>query len=180
MSGGAPHMPPGGDGGRRPDARGARPLGPGERELRREKIIDTLWELQQKRGWIADEDVKVAAEVCGLTPLEVDEIATFYNLLLRRPAGRTPIFVCDSISCELRGAKELIARLSERLGIAMGEVTPDGEYGLLPIVCLGHCERAPCLLAGETIHGPCDTDAASMERLMKEIARGAGAPARKS
>jgi NADH-quinone oxidoreductase subunit E len=151
-------------------------LGPGERELAREKIIDTLWALQQKRGWISDEDVKVAGAACGLSPLEVDEVATFYNLLLRRPAGRMPIFVCDSISCELNGAQELIARLCERIGVKLGEVSADGAHAVLPIVCLGHCERAPCLLAGETVHGPCAVDDAGAERVLKEIADGAGAP----
>ena len=71
-----------------------------------------LWELQQARGWLDDDAVREAARTCELTPLEVDEIATFYNLLLRRPAGRIPIFVCDSISCELNGASRLIERLS--------------------------------------------------------------------
>ena len=101
--------------------------------------------------------------------LEVDEIATFYNLLLRRPAGRIPIFVCDSISCELNGASRLIERLSQRLGIGLGGVTADGAHGLLPIVCLGHCERAPCVLAGETVHGPLQTDRASVEALLQRI-----------
>jgi NADH-quinone oxidoreductase subunit E len=87
-----------------------------------------------------------------------------------------PIFVCDSISCELNGAQELIARLCERIGVKLGEVSADGAHAVLPIVCLGHCERAPCLLAGETVHGPCAVDDAGAERVLKEIADGAGAP----
>ena len=152
--------------------------GPGERERRRERIIDVLWELQQSRGWIDDDAVRIAATECQLTPLEVDEIATFYNLLLRRPAGRTPIFVCDSVSCELTGAPRLIAALSEVLGIRVGEVTADGAFGLLPIVCLGHCERAPCLMAGETVHGPCPLDREGIARLLEEIAGGTRAARR--
>jgi NADH-quinone oxidoreductase subunit E len=147
-------------------------LGPDAKALKREKIVDVLWELQQKRGWIDDEAVKIAARECDLTPLEVDEVATFYNLLLRSPAGRTTIFVCDSISCELCGAEKLIEALSAELGIRMGEVTEDGEIGLLPIVCLGHCEKAPCLMAGETIHGPLGTDRASVQALLQRIRDG--------
>ena len=149
---------------------------PDERDHLRERLIDVLWELQSQRGWIADEDVKTAAARCGLTPLEVDEVASFYNLLLRRPAGRTPIFVCDSIACELRGCEDLVAALEQRLGLRMGGVTEDGAFGLLPIVCLGHCERAPCVLAGETVHGPCAPDADGVARLLAEIADGSGAP----
>jgi NADH-quinone oxidoreductase subunit E len=171
------HAPPGGS--LAPEATPSHALGPDEAARRRERIIDVLWGLQQERGWIDDDAVRVAAATCGLTPLEVDEIATFYNLLLRTPAGRTPIFVCDSISCELNGASRLIRGLSERLGIGLGEVTADGALGLLPIVCLGHCERAPCLLAGETVHGPCPVEGEGLDRLIQEIRRGSG-PARRT
>ncbi len=147
-------------------------LGPDTQAIKREKVVDVLWDLQKKRGWIDDEAVKIAAKECDLTPLEVDEVASFYNLLLRKPAGRTTIFVCDSISCELCGSQALIQRLGEALGIGMGQVTPDGEIGLLPIVCLGHCEMAPCLMVGETIHGPLKTDRASIDQLLQRIKNG--------
>jgi NADH-quinone oxidoreductase subunit E len=146
-----------------------RVLGPDQRALKREKIVDVLWDLQQKRGWISDDDVRVAAAECDLSLQEVDEVATFYNLLLRKPAGRTKIYVCDSISCELCGAAALTKRVSEVLGIGLGETTPDGEFTLLPIVCLGHCEIAPCLLAGESIHGPIEPTRAAVETLFQRI-----------
>jgi NADH-quinone oxidoreductase subunit E len=146
--------------------------GPDARALKRERIVDVLWELQRRRGWLDDEAVRLAAAECDLTPQEVDEVATFYNLLLRRPAGRRTVFVCDSISCVLNGGERLMAALGEALGIRPGEVTADGELGLLPIVCLGHCERAPCLLAGETVHGPCAADRAAATELVEKIRRG--------
>lgn len=144
-------------------------LGPDHKALMREKIIDTLWALQKQRGYIDDEAVRIAAATCELTPQEVDEVATFYNLLLRRPAGRRQIYICDSISCELRGAEQLIAEITKQLGAKLGEVTADGEFGLLPIVCLGHCEKAPCLLANEQVYGPLDTDAGSVSATLKRI-----------
>ncbi len=153
---------------------GLKILGPDEKALKREKIVDVLWALQKKRGHIDDDAVRMAAVECDLTPSEVDEVATFYNLLLRKPAGRTQIFVCDSISCNLCGADELMKQFSAVLGVAPGQVTADGEFGLLPIVCLGHCEKAPCLLAGETVHGPCATDRASVQALLKRIQDGRG------
>jgi NADH-quinone oxidoreductase subunit E len=146
-------------------------LGPDAKALKREKIVDVLWELQQERGYIDDEAVKIAAEKCDLSPVEVDEVASFYNLLLRRPAGRRQIFVCDSISCELNGAQRLIEEIERQLGAKLGEVTADGEFGLLPIVCLGHCDKAPCVLANEKVHGPCATDAASVRQLLDRIRR---------
>lgn len=144
-------------------------LGPDDKALKREKIVDVLWALQQERGYIDDEAVKLAAAECALTPLEVDEVATFYNLLLRRPAGRRQIFICDSISCELRGAESLIAEITQQLGAKMGEVTADGEFGVLPIVCLGHCEMAPCLLANERVQGPLATDPESVRKMLQGI-----------
>ena len=144
-------------------------LGPDHRAKQREKIIDVLWALQKERGYIDDEAVKIAAVKCELTPQEVDEVATFYNLLLRRPAGRRQIYICDSISCELRGAESLIAEITKQLGARLGEVTPDGEFGVLPIVCLGHCEMAPCLLANEKVEGPLATDSESVRALLQRI-----------
>ena len=152
---------------------------PDARALKRERIVDVLWSLQQERGWIDDEAVAIAGRECDLSKAEVDEVATFYNLIFRRPAGRTPIFVCDSISCELRGATALLLGLGRRLGVEPGGVTADGAFGLIPIVCLGHCDRAPCLLAGETLHGPCPVDAAGIDSLLERIRNGARAPERR-
>lgn len=148
-------------------------LGPDEKARKREKIIDVLWDLQEKRGWISDEDVRAAGVQCDLTPAEVDEVATFYNLLMRRPAGKLKVFVCDSISCEIRGSDRLMERMSAALGIQPGETTADGRITLLPIVCLGHCERAPCLLAGREIHGPLE-DEGAVNQLVQRIKKDAG------
>ena len=144
-------------------------LGPDTKALKREKIVDVLWALQQQRGHLDDEAIRLAAVECDLTTQEVDEVATFYNLLLRRPAGRRQIYVCDSISCELCGAERLIDELQKQLGVRLGGVTSDGEFGLLPIVCLGHCEMAPCLLANEKVTGPLATDPESVRALIQRI-----------
>ena len=144
-------------------------LGPDHKAKQREKIVDVLWALQKQRGHIDDEAVRLAAVECDLTPQEVDEVATCYPLLLRRPAGRRQIYVCDSISCELCGSEALIAEIEKQLGARMGEVTADGEFGLLPIVCLGHCEKAPCLLANEQVSGPLGTDPESVRVALERI-----------
>lgn len=147
-------------------------LGPDERAVAREHVVDALWEEQQRHAWIDDAAVQRVATRCMMTPAEVDEVATFYNLLFRSPAGKKVVFVCDSISCHLTGAEALMERVSAELGIRPGETTADGEITLLPIVCLGHCEKAPCLLAGEAVHGPCATDAASVKALVGKIRKG--------
>jgi len=144
-------------------------LGPDEKARAREKIVDVLWSIQQKKGWIDDESLKAAAVECMLSPQEADEVATFYNLLFRRPVGKRVVFVCDSISCELTGSAMLMQNLCSELNVKPGEITEDGELTVLPIVCLGHCERAPCLLAGETVHGPLTADREAMRELVAKI-----------
>lgn len=144
-------------------------LGPDEKALKREKIVEVLWGIQQRHGWISDESVKAAAAECALSPEEVDEIATFYNLLFRSPANKIKLFVCDSISCHLTGADALMDEISKQLGVAPGGNTKDGVFTLVPIVCLGHCEKAPCVLAGENIYGPLRPDAASVRELIQRI-----------
>ncbi len=144
-------------------------LGPDERARKREKIVDVLWAIQQRKGWIDDNSLKAAAAECALSPQEADEVATFYNLLFRRPVGKRVVFVCDSISCELTGGAVLMERLCAELAIEPGGTTADGEYTVLPIVCLGHCDMAPCCLAGETVHGPLDSAPDAIKSLIQRI-----------
>lgn len=145
--------------------------GPDPRTALRERIVDVLWRMQEERGWIDDAAVRAAADECAMTPSEVEEVATFYNLIHRRPAGRVRIYVCDSISCELNGASALMLRLSETLGITPGEVTEDGAICLLPIVCLGHCDRAPCVMVKNRIEGPVPVDREGLAQKLEEWRR---------
>jgi NADH-quinone oxidoreductase subunit E len=79
-------------------------------------------------------------------------VATFYNLIFRKPVGKHVIMVCDSVSCWIMGEERLIDHLQRKLGIKPGETTPDGMFTLLPTVCLGHCDQAPVMmLDGEII-----------------------------
>ena len=169
----APHSPSGAPtAGPQLDLRGnpvRTELGPDARAVKREKIVDALWAIQQAKGWIDDESLKAAAAECALSPAEADEVATFYNLLFRRPVGKRVIFVCDSISCELTGGADVMSRLCAELGIESAGTTADREFTVLPIVCLGHCDRAPCCLAGETVHGPLPADREAVQALIQRI-----------
>ena len=66
--------------------------------------------------------------------------------------GRNIVVMCDSISCYLGGCDKNREHLEQKLGITLGETTPDGEYTLLPIVCLGNCDKAPCMMVGDDLH----------------------------
>lgn len=119
----------------------------------REAAVDVLKALQAHYGWVTDEAVEEAAGLLGLSPLQVDELATFYEMLYRRPVGKRVIHVCDSISCWAMGGETLMDLLSERLGIRPGETTRDGCFTLLPCCCLGNCGEAPTLMIGDALYG---------------------------
>ncbi len=116
-------------------------------------VPEALKLVQARRGWVADEDVRDVAAFLGVSTAEVESIATFYSLIYRRPVGRHVILLCDSVSCWIMGFRDLRAHLTARLGIGMGETTPDGRYTLFPAVCLGACELAPAMLVDGILHG---------------------------
>ncbi len=119
---------------------------------RRAVCIDAMKIVQKHRGWVSDESLADLAELLGMPAAELDSVATFYNLLFRKPVGRHVIFVCDSVSCWMMGYERQREHLSRRLGIGMGETTPDGRFTLLPIVCLGCCDRAPAMMIDGDLH----------------------------
>ncbi|GAM10312.1 NADH-quinone oxidoreductase subunit E [Geobacter sp. OR-1] len=119
----------------------------------REAAVDVLKMLQAHYGWVTDEAVAEAGELLGLSTLQVDELATFYEMLYRRPVGKRVIHVCDSISCWAMGGETLMAHLARHLGVQPGETTMDGMFTLLPCCCLGNCGEAPTLMIGDTLYG---------------------------
>jgi len=119
----------------------------------RELLLDVLHAIQDTNGWVSDEGVELTANILGLTPLQVEEVATFYDKIYRRPVGRKVIHVCDSICCWSRGGEQLMERLQELLGIAPGETTADGLFTLLPTCCLGACDQAPAMRIGARLYG---------------------------
>ncbi len=110
-------------------------------------------ELQRHYGWLTDEAVEEAAELLSLTPLQVEELATFYEMIYRRPVGRYVVHVCDSISCWNMGGETLLTQLEKLLGTKVGGTTADGDFTLLPCSCLGNCGNAPAVMVGERQFG---------------------------
>ncbi len=119
----------------------------------REAAVDVMKALQAHYGWLTDEAVVEAAGLLGLSPLQVEELATFYEMIYRRPVGRQVIHVCDSISCWAMGGETLLSHIAALLGVGVGETTADGLFTLLPCCCLGNCGEAPTLMIGDTIFG---------------------------
>jgi NADH-quinone oxidoreductase subunit E len=114
--------------------------------------IEALKVVQKHRGWVSDEALAAAAEVVGVSPAAMDGVATFYNLIFRKPVGRNVIMVCDSISCYLTGYDEVLTHIKNSLGIDYGQTTEDDRYTLLPICCLGDCDKAPSMRVNDDLH----------------------------
>lgn len=119
----------------------------------REAAVDVMKELQKYYGWLTDEAVDEAAEIIGLSPLQVEELATFYEMIYRRPVGKRVIHVCDSISCWSVGCDEILGHLRMRLGVEPGGTTEDGVYTLIPCACLGNCGEGPTMMVGDALYG---------------------------
>ena len=118
--------------------------------------IEAMRIVQKHRRWISDENLRDIADLLQISADELDGIATFYNLLFRRPVGRHIVMYCDSVSCWIMGCDHVKEHLSQRLGVPPGGTSSDGGYTLLPIVCLGACDHAPAMLVDGNLHGDLD------------------------
>jgi len=120
--------------------------------------VEALKIVQRDRRWVSDEALVAVAELLGLDPADLENVATFYNLVFRRPVGKHVILLCDSVSCWVMGYGGIRDRLRELLGIDFGETTPDGRFTLLPMPCLGACDGAPAMMVGDDLHVDVDPD----------------------
>ncbi len=118
---------------------------------RESAAIEAMRIVQEKRGWISDESLGAIARLLGMSAEALDSIATFYNLIFRKPVGRHVLMLCDSVSCYVMGCDKVRTAVCDQLGVEMGETTPDGRFTLLPIVCLGACDRAPVMTIDEEL-----------------------------
>jgi NADH-quinone oxidoreductase subunit E len=114
--------------------------------------IDALKIVQSHRGWVSDESLRAIARHLEMSAEELEGVATFYNHIYRRPVGERVILLCNSISCWIKGCNSLQGQISQKLGIGPGETTPDNRYTLLPVPCLGACDKAPVIMVGEDLH----------------------------
>ncbi|TAK60859.1 NADH-quinone oxidoreductase subunit NuoE [Methylobacter sp.] len=113
--------------------------------------IEALKIVQKHRRWISDECLVAIAELLETSPAQLEAVATFYNLIYRQPVGKTVIHYCDSVTCWMLGSDQIKERLCRHLNVELGEISTDGEYTILPIVCLGACDHAPVAMVGDQL-----------------------------
>jgi NADH-quinone oxidoreductase subunit E len=128
--------------------------------------IEALKIVQHRHGWVPDGAIAAIGEVLGVPATDVEGVATFYNLIFRRPVGRNVIKMCDSVSCYLTGYEEVKQAFIDKLGVGLGQTTPDNRYTLLPICCLGACDKGPVLMINQDTHF--DIDPAKIDGLLEQ------------
>ena len=139
-------------------------------DVKRPACIEALKIVQRYRGWVSDEAIQDIAAFLEMTPDELDNVATFYNLIFRRPVGKYVILLCDSVSCWLLGYDAVRERIRERLGIGLGETTADGTFTLLPNVCLGTCDHAPAMMINDELYR--DLTVERVDEILEQVRQG--------
>lgn len=103
-------------------------------------------------GWLTNESIEAVADYLGMPPIAAYEVASFYSMYELKPVGRHKISVCTNISCLLCGSETIVGHLEQKLGIKLGETTPDGKFTLKQVECLGACTGAPMMQIGHTYY----------------------------
>ena len=122
-------------------------------EFPREKVVDVLYALQNHYGYLCDEAMVDASWLLGMTLLELEQLATFYDFLYRRPVGRHILHVCDGVVCWMYHQYSILDHLCRKLGVGPGQTTEDGLFTVLPAGCVGNCHQAPAMLVNGRFYG---------------------------
>ena len=120
--------------------------------------LEALKIVQKHQGWVSDESMLAVSEYLDIPLADLEGVATFFNMIFRRPVGRNVICLCDSVACWMLGCDDLKTQITKRLGIEYGETTPDGAITLLPVPCLGACDKAPVLMVGSDTYRNMDAE----------------------
>jgi NADH-quinone oxidoreductase subunit E len=112
-------------------------------------VMACLAIVQQELGYVSAESEVQVADYLGMAPMAVHEVTTFYNMYNQRPVGKYKLNVCTNLPCQLRDGVSTLKYLESKLGISMGETTPDGMFTLQQSECLGACADSPVMLVND-------------------------------
>ena len=115
-------------------------------DRKRSAVLAALYLAQEQQGYLTAGAMRHVAEILEMTPVEVDDVATYYVMFFKEPVGKYVLQVCRTLSCALMGAERVTEALSEKLGLKVGETDPSGMFTLLEFECLGACDRAPIVM----------------------------------
>jgi NADH:ubiquinone oxidoreductase subunit E len=124
-----------------------------EHQGQRWALIPLLQTIQDEFGYIPPESIGLIARTLGLFPVQVQGVISFYSQLYTKPQGRKVVRVCRGTACHVRGGKTILKLVKQYLGLEEGETTPDYEYTLETVACIGVCALAPNIVIGPTTYG---------------------------
>lgn len=120
-------------------------------------LLPILHIVQEEKGYVPEDSEADIAEIVEVPVVKVREVLSFYTLYNRLPVGKYHIQMCRTISCTLCGHRDLLKHVKEKLGIDIGQTTPDGKYTLNVVECLAACETAPMMQINEKYYGDLST-----------------------
>jgi len=118
----------------------------------RAALIPILWVCQRQNGWVSPEVIQWVADRLELSTAQVKGVVTFYTMFHQEPVGENVIWVCRTLSCDLRGAKAIQEHLEEKLGCHAGGTSKDGKFTVLKAECLAACGQAPMVQINDDYH----------------------------
>jgi len=121
-------------------------------DQRKSAILFALYLAQRQQGYITGAAMRHVAGQIGCTAAEVEDVVSYYTMFYTKPVGKYVLNVCRTLSCALLGAERLTESLCEALGIEPGQTTPDGEFTVIEVECLGACDRAPVVMVNDDWH----------------------------
>jgi NADH-quinone oxidoreductase subunit E len=131
-------------------------------------VMAALVIAQDEKGWLATETMDAVAEVLGMAPVAVYEVATFYNMYNLKPTGKYKLTICTCLPCGLQGSLEAADHLRHKLGVGFNETTPDGRFTLKEGECMGACAMSPVILVNnKAMHDYMSKD--KIDALLKEL-----------
>ncbi|PPD59067.1 NADH-quinone oxidoreductase subunit NuoE [Dehalogenimonas etheniformans] len=125
----------------------------GEFKRDRDSLIPVLQSIQGRLGYLPPEVISAVAEHLGLSESTVYSVASFYTQFKFKPSGKNIIKVCRGTACHVGGGERILAELERQLGIKPGETTPDLQFTLDTVACIGACALSPVVTVNENIHG---------------------------
>lgn len=131
-------------------------------------LLPALHMIQHEYGWIPGQAMLEIAEVLELKPAQVIDTASFYEEYWLKPKGENLVQVCRSIACEFCGQREISQACKDKLGIDVGETTPDGKFTLIELECIGSCGTAPAMLVNETLYENVTPE--SVDKILDQVA----------
>jgi NADH-quinone oxidoreductase E subunit len=139
-------------------------------------VLSLLYLAQEQHdNWVPRAAMDVIAEMLAMPPIRVYEVASFYTMFNLRPVGRHFLQICTTTPCWLRGSDAIVAACKKKLGIGIGETTPDKKFTLFEVECLGACVNAPVIQVNNGDFYE-DLDGPTTEALIDALSRGEKPP----